>query len=77
MGLPTMPRYHVTAEWDAEARVWVASSEEVPGLATGADTFQNLVQKLKVVLPELLAENGILPATTRSVPFEINIQSSE
>jgi predicted RNase H-like HicB family nuclease len=72
-----MSPYHVTAEWDAEGRVWVASSEEVPGLATGADTLETLVEKLKVVIPELLAENGIVPATTGSVPFEITIQMAE
>jgi len=53
-----MSPYHVKAEWDSEASVWVASSDDVPGLATGADT---LVEKLKVVIPELLEENGLLP----------------
>ena len=69
--------YHVTAEWDPEARVWVASSEDVPGLATGAGTFESLAEKLKVVIPELLAENKILPAATGSVPFEISVQLTE
>jgi hypothetical protein len=40
-----------------EAEVWVASSDDVPGLATGADTFEELIAKLKVVIPELLEEN--------------------
>jgi hypothetical protein len=38
--------------WDAEAEVWVATSDDVPGLATGADTLDGLVQKLKFVIPE-------------------------
>lgn len=50
--------YHVLAEWDEEASVWVASSQDVPGLATGADTIEALVEKLKIVIPELLVENG-------------------
>ncbi len=55
--------YHVKAEWDAEAAVWVATSDDVPGLATGADTIEALIDKLKIVVPELLRENGIsLPA---------------
>jgi len=33
----------------------------VPGLATGADTFDDLIDKLTVIIPELLAENGLLP----------------
>jgi predicted RNase H-like HicB family nuclease len=69
--------YHVTAEWDDDARVWVASSEDVPGLATGADTFEDLVEKLKVVIPELLVENGLLPTGTDSVPFEIKAERNE
>jgi predicted RNase H-like HicB family nuclease len=69
--------YHVTAEWDDDARVWVASSDDVPGLATGADTFEDLVEKLKVVIPELLVENGLLTAGTDSVPFEIKAERNE
>jgi predicted RNase H-like HicB family nuclease len=44
-----MRPYEISAEWDEEARVWVASSEEVPGLATGADTLESLIEKLKIV----------------------------
>src|ERR1700737_62313 len=54
-----MPPYNVKAEWDEEAGVWVASSDEVPGLATGADTFEALIEKLRAVIPELLEENGL------------------
>jgi hypothetical protein len=46
--------------WDAGAAVWVATSDDVPGLATGADTLDALVDKLKVVIPELLEANGLL-----------------
>ena len=54
--------YRVTAEWDEEAQVWVAWGDDVPGLATGADTFEALIEKLMIVVPELLVENGLLPA---------------
>jgi predicted RNase H-like HicB family nuclease len=57
-----MTPYQVKAEWDDEASVWIASSDDVPGLATGADTFEALIDKLKVVIPELLEANGLLPA---------------
>jgi predicted RNase H-like HicB family nuclease len=66
--------YRVAVEWDDEARVWVASSDDVPGLATGADTFDDLIEKLKIVIPELLVENGLLPAGTQSVPFAVNAE---
>ena len=38
--------YYVHAAWDEEARVWVASSEDVPGLATEAEAFEVLIDKL-------------------------------
>jgi predicted RNase H-like HicB family nuclease len=63
--------YIIRAEWDAEAGVWVALSEDVPGLATGADTFEELVAKLKVLVPELLDENGVLAAGVDEVPFAV------
>ena len=69
--------YRVIAEWDEDARVWVASSEDVPGLATGADTFEDLIEKLKIVIPELLVENGLLPAGTDTIPFAIKAERSE
>ena len=46
--------YCVHASWDDETRVWVASSEDVPGLATEAETTEALVLKLKTLIPELL-----------------------
>ena len=64
-----MPPYQVIAEWDSEGGLWVASSEDVPGLAIGAATFEALFEKLKLLVPELLAENEILPAGADGIPF--------
>jgi predicted RNase H-like HicB family nuclease len=72
-----MSHYHIKAEWDAEAAVWVASSDDVPGLATGADTLEELIEKLKIVIPELLEENGLLPAGTEEVPFSVMAERME
>jgi predicted RNase H-like HicB family nuclease len=66
-----MSPYNVKAEWDGEAAVWVASSDDVPGLATGADTLEELIEKLKVVIPELLEENGLLAAGADNVSFAV------
>ena len=72
------PVYTVTAEWDAEANVWVATSDDVPGLATGADTFEALAAKLRVMVPELLELNGILPAADAgAVRFRIVAERAE
>ena len=67
-----MPQHRpliVHATWDEEASVWVATSDDVPGLATEADNMEALVAKLKSMIPELLAANGVAHAT--EVPFEV------
>jgi hypothetical protein len=47
----------VRAEWDEVARVWVATSDDVPGLATEGDNLEGLIEKLKIMIPELLDVN--------------------
>ena len=49
----------VSASWDDEAKVWVAESDDVQGLVTEADTLDALLAKLRVLIPELLEENGV------------------
>jgi predicted RNase H-like HicB family nuclease len=49
---------HIRAKWDAEAQVWIATSDDVPGLATESDTIEKLEAKLQVLIPELLEANG-------------------
>jgi predicted RNase H-like HicB family nuclease len=61
----------VRAEWDAEARVWFATSDDVPGLVTEADTMEELMKKLLVMVPEVMELNNIGPAPYSDVPFEL------
>lgn len=62
----------VNAEWDPEAKVWVATSDDVPGLITEADTVEALAEKLSVMIPELLEANGTLVGeATREVPINL------
>ena len=42
-----MKEIGVKSFWDEEARVWVAESDDVPGLATEAETIELLIEKLK------------------------------
>jgi predicted RNase H-like HicB family nuclease len=65
----------VRADWDPEAKVWVADSDDVPGLATEAETVEELVAKLETMIPELLDLNG-WPAQNE-VPFELLIRRVE
>lgn len=50
-------RFLVTAEWDEEARVWVATSDDLPGLVTEADSLDVLVQRIVQISPELFEDN--------------------
>jgi predicted RNase H-like HicB family nuclease len=59
----------IRAEWDDEASVWVATSDDVPGLATEADTLEALSAKLDIMVPELLDANGYPDGP--EVPFEL------
>ncbi|MEH2049827.1 DUF1902 domain-containing protein [Nostoc sp.] len=51
----------VQAFWDKDAEVWVATSEDVPGLVTEASTIESLTEKLREMIPELLILNQIVP----------------
>jgi Domain of unknown function (DUF1902) len=67
-----MKLYTVEAFWDAEASVWVATSETILGLATEADTIEALTQKLHHIVPELMALNSLAdPQVTESMAIEL------
>jgi hypothetical protein len=59
----------IQAQWDDQAKVWVATSDDVPGLATEAPTLELMTEKLQVMVPELLELNGGRLAS--SFPFEV------
>ena len=59
----------IRVEWDDEAHVWVATSDDVPGLATEENNMERLIEKLKTLIPELLEANGV--EKEYEIPFEI------
>ena len=65
----------VRAVWDDEAKVWVATSDDVPGLVTEAETTEQLIEKLKVMIPELLEENG--HAVGKEIVFSLRAEREE
>ena len=64
-----MKDYRIEAIWDDEARVWVATSDDIPGLATEAETVEALTAKLKIIIPELMIESGYGPI---AIPFHLH-----
>jgi hypothetical protein len=72
-----MSEYHVTALWDDEAKVWVGTSQDVPGLCVEARTLEEPTQTAGELIPDLLILNGVLPqGDTRPVPFHITAERS-
>ncbi len=55
--------YHVNLMWDAEALVWIATSEDIPGLALENGSFDALLEQVRYAAPELLELNGCEKAT--------------
>lgn len=56
----TQTTFQVKTFWDSEAEVWVATSDDIPGLVTEAAMIEILGQKLRKIIPELLTLNQVL-----------------
>jgi predicted RNase H-like HicB family nuclease len=66
---------NVYATWDTDAGVWVATSQDVPGLATEASTIETLFERLKVIIPELLELNSGISG--KDIPFRLYSERSD
>jgi hypothetical protein len=49
----------IRAEWDHDASIWSATSDDVLGLATEADSIEVLFNKLSSMIPELMFLNKL------------------
>lgn len=57
--------------WDPEALVWIAESDDVPGLVLESGSFDALIERVRFAIPELLELNN----RPRS-PLSLNFVSS-
>ena len=48
----------INARWDGEANVWLATSDDVPGLVIEAETWPRMIQETRAILPDLLDLQG-------------------
>lgn len=62
--------YVVTFTWDNEANVWIATSDDIPGLVLESGSFDALLERTRFAIPELLELN-----TTRPQPFSLVFRS--
>ena len=60
----------VRAEWDDEARVWVASSKDIDGLSVEAESLELLEPKVTAAIQDLLELNGS-PFDSPQIPIHI------
>ena len=68
----------VRAEWDELARVWIATSADVPGLCCEAADFEELVATVLGIVPELLVANAVLSHGDASeVPVKVVAERRE
>lgn len=70
--------YKIKMLWDEESDVWVATSDDVPGLVLESGSFDALVERLKIAVPELIQLNGkpvkesyLLISSERDVPIPV------
>jgi hypothetical protein len=69
--------YEVKAHWDSEAAVWVAVSEDIPGLVAEAESMNALVEKVRVLVPELFELNGGLEPGQKVVSVLVRAHHEE
>jgi len=52
-----MTEYAIKLEWDSQANVWIATSEDVPRLVLESGSFDALIERVRHAVPELLELN--------------------
>ena len=70
-----MKEHQVFAQWDAEAGVWVATSEDVPGLCAEAASLEELLTIVGELIPELMELNCDIQPDAE-FPFHITAERS-
>ena len=51
--------YTVSITWDEEANVWIAISNDIPGLVLESGSYDDLIDRLKIAIPEILEANHL------------------
>lgn len=49
--------YIINFTWDSEADVWIATSEDIPGLVLESGSFDALLERTRFAVPELIELN--------------------
>jgi len=54
-----IPDYKINFLWDSDVAVWVATSDDIPGLVLESGSFDALMERVRFAIPELLELNGL------------------
>ena len=49
--------YNVNFTWDDEAQVWIAQSDDIPGLVLEGGSLDALIERVRFAAPELIDLN--------------------
>ena len=52
-----MSEYKIKFQWDPDASVWIATSDDIPGLVLESGSFDVLVERVRYAVPDLLNKN--------------------
>lgn len=50
--------YVINFTWDEESKVWIATSNDIPGLVLESGSFDALLERTRFAVPELLELNA-------------------
>lgn len=49
--------YSVKFQWDDVASVWIATSDDIPGLVLESESFDTLAERVRLAVPEPIGLN--------------------
>lgn len=67
--------YTVNFLWDDDAQVWVATSDDIPGLVLEGGSIDALFERVKYAAPEILSLNGAPKARALLFRLERNVNT--
>lgn len=50
--------YRIKSLWNSDAKVWIATSQNVPGLVLESSSFDALLERIRITISELLKMNN-------------------
>lgn len=66
--------YIIDFAWDEDAGVWIATSNDIPGLVLESGSFDALLERTRIAVPDLLSLNS---ANTRPVSLSFRSERHE